>query len=487
MNKKLLKLETPQNEWTFEFLKKSWDIINQLGEKNNWSGYELQMEVVNYQQLIEYSSTHGLRQLYNHWSFGKDNLTTEQAYKKGQTGLAYEMIINTNPAVCYLNENNSATMQLLVLAHAGVGHNHFFKNNYLMKQWSRPKSILDYCLYTKTFIEECEEKYGFGLVEETLDFAHKLKYSSIDKYPRNAKQTELQKKEKYKQKINEIQKDISDLYPLTTQFDYINENGVIEENFLYFLEKHSTVALWQKEIFRIVRQLAQYFYPNICTKVMNEGFASFVHYTLMNDLYDAHYISDGQYIEFLASHTNVIDQLPWYSKSYSGLNPYTLGFMMFRDIKRMCTEPTKEDCEYFPDIVNTNWVETINHIVESYIDHTFILQFLSPKVIRDLRLFAVDLNTWSFVDETVDVVDIHSDECYTRLKQKIAEKFKFETHFPIFPISYSYTKKQTIKNVIIDLSILRLDHSISPGEHDQMDSLISGVDTIIPYEILWQQ
>ncbi len=89
----------------------------------------------------------------------------------GQIGLAYEMVINSNPCISYLLEENSMTMQTIVIAHAAFGHNHFFKNNYLFQQWTNAESILEYLAFAKRYIAACEERYGFADVEAILDSA----------------------------------------------------------------------------------------------------------------------------------------------------------------------------------------------------------------------------------------------------------------------------------------------------------------------------
>ena len=117
-----------------------------------------------------------------------------------------------------------------------------------------------------------------------------------------------------------------------------------EENLLYFLEKNSLVLEpWQREILRIVRIIAQYFYPQRQTQVMNEGCATFVHYTIMNTLFDRDRIGEGTMLEILRNHSNVIFQPAYDDPRYSGINPYALGLDMMQDIRRIATEPTAED------------------------------------------------------------------------------------------------------------------------------------------------
>src|SRR5437879_10764987 len=123
--------------------------------------------------LDSYSSV-GMPLFYKHWSFGKHFAFQEASYRKGLKGLAYEIVINSSPCISYLMEENTATMQTLVIAHAAFGHNHFFKNNYLFRQWTDAEGILDYLDFAKSYVAQCEERHGRLAVELTLDAAHAL-------------------------------------------------------------------------------------------------------------------------------------------------------------------------------------------------------------------------------------------------------------------------------------------------------------------------
>src|SRR5258708_6052202 len=126
--------------------------------------------------------------------------------------------------------------------------------------------------------------------------------------------------------------------------------GLPEENLLYFLEKHAPkLEDWQAELLRIVRLLSQYFYPQRQTKMMNEGCATFVHYEMINRLYERGLLTDGAMLEFLHSHSSVIYQPAFNDRRFGGFNPYALGFAMMCDIKRVALEPTEEDRTWFPN------------------------------------------------------------------------------------------------------------------------------------------
>src|SRR5260370_34958741 len=100
-----------------------------------------------------------------HWSFGKRFAYHETLYRKGLQGLAYEIVINSNPCICYIREENSMTMQTLVIAHAVFGHNHFFKNNYLFRQWTDANGILDYLSFARDYVQKGEERTGADAVD----------------------------------------------------------------------------------------------------------------------------------------------------------------------------------------------------------------------------------------------------------------------------------------------------------------------------------
>jgi spore cortex formation protein SpoVR/YcgB (stage V sporulation) len=204
--------------------------------------------------------------------------------------------------------------------------------------------------------------------------------------------------------------------------DIGSEIKLPEENVLYFLEKYSPALKgWQREILRIVRNLAQYFYPQRQTKLMNEGAATFVHYYLMNALYERGQISEGSMFEFLHSHTAAIFQPDFDDKRYAGLNPYALGFAMMSDIRRICEQPTAEDRGWFPAFAGSgDWRSVLKDAWANYRDESFIGQFLSPKVIRDFRLFALhDVAQ----EPAIAVSAIHDELGYRRVRSDLARTY----------------------------------------------------------------
>ncbi|MFY7902486.1 MAG: SpoVR family protein, partial [Rubrivivax sp.] len=180
-------------------------------------------------------------------------------------------------------------------------------------------------------------------------------------------------------------------------------------------------------IVRIVRKIAQYFYPQRQTQVMNEGWATFWHHRLLNTMYDEGWLTDGVMIEWLKSHTNVIFQPPVGHTAYGGLNPYALGFAMYTDIRRICEKPTDEDRAWFPDLAGTPWLPALDHAMRNFKDESFVGQYLSPRLMRELRLFAI---TDDERQSELEVSAIHDEAGYRRVRETLARQYDLGTREP---------------------------------------------------------
>jgi spore cortex formation protein SpoVR/YcgB (stage V sporulation) len=437
MSSTLIRAERPLFEgadWEFSTIQRCHDEISKiaLGEMG-LDVYTNQIEVIGTEQMLDAYSSIGMPLFYKHWSFGKHFARNEAMYQAGMQGLAYEIVINSNPCISYIMEENTATMQTLVIAHAAFGHNHFFKNNYLFQQWTDANGILDYLEFARDYIMSCEERYGEAAVERLLDAAHALMSHAVHKYPRK-RQADLRSEEKRERERREHdEKVFNDLWRTVPGKDNAKINPTAEEqrkailqlpqeNILYFMEKTAPrLASWQREILRIVRIIAQYFYPQSQTKVMNEGCATYTHYTIMNRLHEKGLLTDGAMVEFLSSHTNVVFQPEFDDRRYSGINPYALGFAMMQDIERICKVPTAEDKQWFPHIAGCNdHMNVLRDVWANYRDESFILQYLSPKLVRHFGLFHV-MDDAS--EPNLRVEAIHDERGYRKIKQALARHY----------------------------------------------------------------
>ena len=418
------------SEWTMDDLLAIEQMCARHAKHYGLDTFPNQMEVITSEQMLDAYVSSGLPVNYAHWSFGKHFLVESGKYKSGANALAYEIVLNTNPCIAFLMEGNSLAMQALVIPHACFGHNSFSKGNYLFQQWTQPDAVLDYMLFARNYIADCEERYGANRVEQTLDALHALRDQGLDKYKRPRKLDTRKERADQARRLSIAQETMrqAEYYSVVPHAPKSAETVAVfpaspEENLLYFIEKHAPkLEPWQRELARIVRKIAQYFYPQRQTQVMNEGWATFWHHRLLNDMYDAGQIDQGILLECLHSHTNVVRQ-----SEYARMNPYALGFAAWNEIKRVCESPTAEDREYLPDIAGKEWLPTFHDIMQSYRDESFLLQFLTPKLVRDFRLMAIQtgegLDHWT-VTETAGA------DGFKAIRSQLAAAYRLESHMP---------------------------------------------------------
>ncbi|MAQ00697.1 MAG: SpoVR family protein [Alteromonadaceae bacterium] len=441
-------------DWTFDMLAQYEAEIDRIAKEYKLDIYPNQIEVITAEQMMDAYASIGMPINYTHWSFGKKFIQNEQQYRRGQMGLAYEIVINSNPCIAYLMEENTITMQALVMAHACYGHNSFFKGNYLFQTWTDASSIIDYLVFAKNYIAKCEQKYGYEEVEQTLDSCHALMNFGVDRYKRPQKLSLQEEKSRQKQRAKYLQSQVNELWRTLPDSKEKNQPKAMrfpaepQENLLYFIEKNAPLLEpWQREIVRIVRKVSQYFYPQKQTQVMNEGWACFWHYHILNKLYDEGLVTDRFMLEFLHSHTSVVTQPNYNSPYYSGINPYALGFNMFMDIKRICQAPTEEDRYWFPDIAGKDWLETVHFAMHNFKDESFISQFLSPKVMRDFKLFAVEDDS----DKPyVSVSAIHDERGYRAIREKLSAQYNLsnlEPNIQVYNVDVRGDRSLTLRYV----------------------------------------
>ena len=421
-------------DWDYDKVKRVYDAIETIALKElGLDVYPNQIEVITAEQMLDAYSSIGMPLMYKHWSFGKHFARDEMLYRKGMRGLAYEIVINSSPCISYIMEENTMTMQTLVIAHAAFGHNHFFKNNQLFQQWTDAHGILDYLEFAKAYISQCEERYGQPAVERVLDAAHAVMSQGVHKYPKKRPldlsaelKRERERREYQEQTFNDLWRTVPKPAGGRQGSRTVSERkmllGLPEENLLYFLEKKAPrLEHWQREILRIVRHISQYFYPQKQTKLMNEGCATFTHYTIMNRLFERGMITEGAMLEFLHSHTSVVFQPEFDDPRFSGINPYALGFAMMQDIHRIAENPTEEDRQWFPDLAGSgDGFAAVREAWANYRDESFVLQYLSPALIRKLKLFSVRDDS---EDPYLLVENIHNERGYRNLRKLLARQY----------------------------------------------------------------
>ncbi|WP_086643332.1 SpoVR family protein [Acetobacter sp. DsW_063] len=476
-------------EWNFRVIRDCYDAIEEIAEEElGLDAFPNRIEVITSEQMLDVYTTSGMPLTYQHWSHGKRFVSHENAYRRGLMGLAYEVVINSNPCISYLMEENSATMQALVIAHAAFGHNHFFKNNRLFQEWTDPSQILNYLEFARGYIARCEEAHGQEAVERILDAAHALQNQGVHRHS-GARRIDLRaEQDRARERRAHEDRSYNDLWrtlpvsegaapPREHERDALRRKfGLPEENILYFLEKHAPkLAAWEREIVRIVRLISQYFYPQPQLKLMNEGCATWVHDRIMTRLHELGRIDDAAFMEAIHSTTNVITQ-PGYEQGSTSFNPYALGFAMMKDIARVCVDPTEEDRRWSPDIAgNGDPLGTLRHAWAEYRDESFVLQFLSPRVMREFRMFRL-------LDDTREpylLVDaIHDEHGYRDIRRTVAASYDPSTF---------YAELEIVDVDILGDRTLRLEHRTKSGQllaESDMKLTLRGLANLWGYRVV---
>jgi spore cortex formation protein SpoVR/YcgB (stage V sporulation) len=202
-------------------------------------------------------------------------------------------------------------------------------------------------------------------------------------------------------------------------------------------------------VIRIVRKIGQYFYPQRQTQVMNEGWATFWHYTLLNTLYDEGKLEDGFMMEFLHSHSNVVYQPPVTKPYYSGINPYALGF----DDERHPPHLRSADGRGL-QVVSRNrghaWLPAMHYAMRNFKDESFIAQYLSPNLIREMRLFSVlddDMR------DSLEVSAIHDESGYQYVRQALSRQYDIhhrEPNIQVWAVNTRGDRSLTLRHFMTD-------------------------------------
>ncbi len=328
--------------------------------------YEQEFEICSYEDMIGYESYIGMPSHYPHWSYGKAYEKTKTLHKYNLTGLPYEMVINSNPCIAYLMKDNTLLLQILTIAHV-YGHNDFFKNNRLFKEGTRAEYTVEMFKNHADRIREyiADPGIGYTKVEKILNAAHAIKFQ----VSRVIGEKMVSEEEKKKALLEKVQKGVVNDYPLIIPNSEVEQPLPDfkkiplepEDDLLYFISNFRRLEEWEKDIINIVREESLYFLPQIETKIMNEGWASFWHYNILNKLE----LPQDLHLEFLKRHNQVI-------RPHRGqINPYYVGFKIFEDLQK----------KNHGDLSKLFEVRTIER------DASFVRRYLTHELCEEMNLF----------------------------------------------------------------------------------------------------
>jgi stage V sporulation protein R len=345
-------------DYTLEDLEKWDEKINEIYPKYKLDPFPIEYETIDYYEMIGAMAHHGMPSMYSHWSFGKSFERTHQMYDIGMEGLPYELIINSNPSIAYLMRENPLYLQILIMAHC-VGHSDFFKNNRMFKD-TRPESVIQRFRAAKKRIQSYVEDPNIGIeqVEKIIDACHAIQFQTTKYGLRRRTQEEVREEKLQELKEAKIRNESNRKIRLERELEKIPLEP--DYDLLGFISENAKLPSWKRDIIDIIRDEGQYFWPQIQTKIINEGVASYTHYKICHDLD----LDSELHLPIIKSHNQVI------RPHVGSINPYHLGFHLFRHIEN-----------------KYGWEECLI-AREACHDASFIRQYLDQELCAELNLFS---------------------------------------------------------------------------------------------------
>lgn len=364
---------------------------------------EVRFQMLDYDTLNQIASYDGFPVRYPHWRFGMEYERLSKSYAYGLHRI-YEMVINTDPCYAYLLASNQIVDQKLVMVHV-FGHSDFFTNNLWFAHTNR--KMLDEMANHATRIRRHIERFGMDRVEEFLDACLSLD-NLIDIHAAGIRRRPIPVEIEDQEEANLIHKlpskDYMDTFInppdfLIQQQRRMEREGLQRRQFpeqperdvLLFLLENAPLENWQHDILDIVREESYYFAPQRQTKIMNEGWASYVHTYLMTN----RVLQPNELIDYADHHSGTVAVHP------GQLNPYKIGLELFRDIEdRWNRGAFGQEYEACNDLqTRQSWDrqlglgrEKVFEVRKIYNDIGFIDEYLTEDFVRQHKLFRFDYN-----------------------------------------------------------------------------------------------
>ncbi|MGD0073667.1 MAG: SpoVR family protein [Candidatus Binataceae bacterium] len=367
--------------------------------------YPQEFELCDHTGMLGYMAYSGMPSHYPHWSYGKSYEKLKTLYDHGVSGLPYEMVINSNPALAYLMRDNTLLLQILTIAHV-YGHNDFFKNNFTYRS-TRAEYTIElfkaHALRVRRYVED--PSIGIEKVERIFDAAHALSLNCT----RNLAIRKLSREEQIERAIEAAQPKPDPYQKIHSRRPFVEPNVhklplIPEEDILLFVRDHNPfLSEWEKDLLTIVDEEAKYFIPMIETKIMNEGWASYWHKRILESLN----LEQGLHLEFIVRHNQVVRPIP------GQINPYHLGLRIWEDLHRRYTNPTAEEIKR-DGAPNKSGDEKIFEAREVERDSSFIRRYLTENLMREMDIFEYESR-----GENLVVSKVSDEEGWREVKEML--------------------------------------------------------------------
>ncbi|MEO3943918.1 SpoVR family protein [Gorillibacterium sp. CAU 1737] len=348
--------------------------------------------------IIYTFGAYGMPTRFSHWTFGKSFQKMRTQYEYGLSKI-YELVINSNPCYAFLLDGNSFVQNKLIVAHV-LAHCDFFKNNARFSKTNR--DMVESMSATAERIRRYELEFGADKVERFLDAVLAIQEHidpdlvrpySPDRYGR------FDEAEAHPDEPLTGYEDLWALEPDPSASGAASPEDTPkrfpprpEKDLLWFIQQYAVeLTPWQRDILTMLRDEMLYFWPQMETKIMNEGWASYWHIRIMRELD----LTPAETIEFSKLNSSVV--VP----STHSLNPYYLGYKIFENIEKRWDNPTKEEREKLGR-VSGKGREKLFEVREFDSDTSFLRNYLTRELVEDLDLYVFEKkgSDWKITDKT---------------------------------------------------------------------------------------
>ncbi|WP_027718399.1 SpoVR family protein [Desulfovirgula thermocuniculi] len=359
--------------------------------------YDMYFEIVP-AEIIYTFGAYGMPTRFSHWTFGKAYHKMKTQYDYNLMRI-YEMVINTDPCYAFLLEGNSLIQNKLVIAHV-LAHSDFFKNNVYFRHTSR--QMVESMASAAERFRGYELKYGREAVESFLDAVISIQ-EHVDPYRYiKAAREKRHGGEEGPCRCSHRETPYDDLWELDRpacagqcrkprKFPAEPEKDLL----LFIMEYARDLEDWQRDVISVIRQEMLYFWPQLETKIMNEGWATYWHLRIMRELD----LNEAEAVEFAKMHAEIIQP------SRLRLNPYLLGLKIFEDIERRWDNPSEEERRKFGR-KGQEGRKKIFEVREQENDVSFLRNYLTRELVEemDLYLYKKMGHEWRVTDKDWEAV-----------------------------------------------------------------------------------
>lgn len=373
---------------------------------------------------------------FSYWQHGRDYERNRTIYEHTGHGIPYEQVWNFEKPKAYVVETNPIALIILTMAHV-FGHVDFFLASKFLKVGRDVSDVAREAKSAAIRFEKYEELYGIDEVEKVMDAADSIRWhQNRDIFADEARIDEedlrkeiiLRERAKFEFRMKESNKQVTpeEIKSSEARIKYFQKKTPVEPRYdiLYYIQRHSkALTPWMEDIISVMREQARHLAPNMRTKMLNEGWASYWHLRIVRQLFDEGLLTTKEHAEFVKYHSGVI------ASHKKGFNPYRLGLKLFEDVEERWNKGRygREYEECTDAYKRANWDigamrgrEKIFEIRANYSDRMAVENFFTDDFIHEQKLYLYGSH---YDEETEEIVDIVEETNPTIIRMLLLHMF----------------------------------------------------------------